>query len=150
MIKLVSGNILKVRVEALVNPVNTVGIMGGGLALQFKQTYPTMFHSYKKACDDGLVKLGKMHVFDLGTFASSPKFIINFPTKDHWRSKSQKSDIELGLIDLLNVIELTKIKSIAIPALGCGLGGLEWSEIHPTIESALYNLTDVSVLLFNP
>ena len=141
---------LNAPVEALVNTVNTVGIMGKGIALQFKQAYPQMFRAYEQACKAGEVQLGKVHVHDMGGLVGGPRWIINFPTKGHWRARSRKADIEAGLQDLVDTIQRLNIRSIAVPPLGCGHGGLEWSEIRPLIESALGNLPDVRVLLFAP
>jgi O-acetyl-ADP-ribose deacetylase (regulator of RNase III) len=149
MIKLTQGDILKADVEALVNTVNCVGVMGRGIALQFRKAFPENFKVYKKACENGEVKPGKMFVYDLNKI-SNPHFIINFPTKRHWRNKSRLEDIELGLQDLIKVIQQQKIHSIAIPPLGCGLGGLNWSDVHSLITEAFKILPDVTVLLFEP
>lgn len=150
MIETTEGNLLNAPVEALVNTVNTVGIMGKGIALQFKQAYPQMFRAYEQACKAGEVKLGKVHVFDLGGLVGGPRWIINFPTKGHWRAGSRKSDIEAGLQDLVDTIKRLNIRSIAVPPLGCGHGGLDWAEVRPLIESTLGRLPDVRVLLFSP
>ena len=150
MIESTQGNLLNAPVEALVNTVNTVGIMGKGIALQFKQAYPQMFRAYEHACKAGEVRLGKMHVVDLGGLLGGPRWIINFATKGHWRARSRISDIEAGLQDLVATIKRLNIRSIAVPPLGCGHGGLEWSEVRPLIESALGHLPDVRVLVFAP
>lgn len=150
MIEIAKGNLLHAPVDALVNTVNTAGIMGRGIALQFKQAYPRMFRGYEAACKAGDVRLGKMHVFDLGGLAGGPRWIINFPTKVHWRAKSRMKDIDAGLADLIATIRRLGIGSIAIPPLGCGNGGLNWSEVRPRIESALTELPDVRVLLYPP
>jgi O-acetyl-ADP-ribose deacetylase (regulator of RNase III) len=150
MIETTEGNLLNAPVEALVNTVNTVGIMGKGIALQFKQAYPQMFRAYEQACKAGEVHLGKMHVVDLGGLVGGPRWIINFPTKGHWRAGSRKSDIEEGLRDLVDTIKRLNIHSIAVPPLGCGHGGLDWADVRPMIESALGSLPDVRVLLFAP
>lgn len=132
------------------NTVNTVGVMGRWIALQFKQAYPRMFRAYEAACKAGEVRLGKMHVFDLGGLNGGPRWVINFPTKGNWRSKSQLKDIDAGLADLVGTIQRLGIGSIAIPPLGCGNGGLNWMEVRPRIESALSELPDVRVLLYSP
>ena len=132
------------------NTVNTVGIMGKGIALQFKQAYPQMFRAYVHACKAGDVQLGKVHVFDMGGLAGGPRWIIYFPTKGHWRAGSRKADIETGLEDLVHPIRRLNIRSIAVPPLGCGYGGLDWADVHPLIESAFGNLADVRVLVFPP
>jgi O-acetyl-ADP-ribose deacetylase (regulator of RNase III) len=150
VIEITKGNLLEAPVEALVNTVNTQGIMGKGIALQFKQAFPEMFRDYEKACKAGEVQLGKMHVFDLGGLAGAARWIVNFPTKGHWRERSRLTDIEAGLEDLVTTILRLGIRSIAIPPLGCGNGGLNWAEVRPRIEAAFTNLPDVNVLLFEP
>ena len=150
MLQIAQGNLLVAPVDALVNTVNTKGIMGKGIALQFKHTFPAMFRDYEKACKAGEVQLGKMHVFDLGGLADGPHWIINFPTKGHWRERSRLPDIETGLEDLVATILRLGIRSIAIPPLGCGNGGLNWADVRPRIEAAFNNLPDVNVLLFAP
>jgi O-acetyl-ADP-ribose deacetylase (regulator of RNase III) len=150
MIEFAKGNLLQAPVEALVNTVNTVGVMGRGIALQFKQAYPAMFRAYETACSADQVKLGKMHVFDLGGLTGGPRWIINFPTKGHWRAGSRIEDIETGLKDLVAAINHLGIRSIAIPPLGCGNGGLDWNDVRPRIEDALKDLTDVRALVYPP
>ena len=150
MIELTKGNLLDAPAEALVNTVNTVGIMGKGIALQFKQAYPQMFRAYERDCKAGEVKLGKVEVFDLGGLAGGPRWIINFPTKGHWRTGSRMADIETGLQDLVTTIKRLHIRSIAVPPLGCGNGGLDWNEVRPRIESAFAELPEVCVLVFAP
>lgn len=150
MIAIVHGNLLEAPVEALVNAVNTQGIMGKGIALQFKQAFPQMFREYERACRAGEVRLGRMHVFDRGDSTSEPRWIINFPTKGHWRERSRLADIELGLEDLVATIRQLDIRSIAVPALGCGNGGLNWTDVRPRIETAFVKLPHVNVLLFVP
>jgi len=150
MMKLTQGNLLAAPVEALVNTVNTVGVMGRGIALQFKQAYPIMFRDYERACKAGEVKLGKVHVFDLGGLGGGPRWIINFPTKGHWRADSRLADVEAGLNDLVATIRKLRIRSIAIPPLGCGNGGLNWDEVRPGIEAALAGLPVVEALVYAP
>lgn len=150
MIETAEGNLLEAPVEALVNTVNTVGVMGKGIALQFKQAYPAMFRAYERACKAGDVQLGKVHVFDMGGLAGGPRWIINFPTKGHWRAGSRKADIESGLQDLVATIHRLNIRSLAVPPLGCGNGGLDWAEVQPMINSALGQLPNVRVLVFAP
>ena len=150
MLQIAQGNLLVAPVDALVNTVNTKGIMGKGIALQFKHTFPAMFRDYERACKAGEVQLGKMHVFDLGGLAGGPHWIINFPTKGHWRQRSRLSDIETGLEDLVETVRRLEIRSIAIPPLGCGNGGLNWADVRPRIEAAFTYLPDVNVLLFEP
>ena len=150
MIEITQGNLLKAPAEALVNTVNTVGVMGKGIALQFRQAFPEMYRAYEKACKDGDLQLGQVQVFDLGGLVGGPRWIINFPTKGHWRAASRLPDVESGLVDLVAKIRKLGIHSIAIPPLGCGNGGLDWSEVRPQIEKAFQALPDVHVLLFEP
>lgn len=149
MIEHTTGNVLTADAEALVNTVNCVGIMGRGVALQFKNSFPANFKAYAEACSLEKVQPGHMFVFETG-YLSNPRYIINFPTKRHWKGKSRLEDIESGLADLRLVIEKLGIKSIAIPPLGSGLGGLEWRAVRPLIEAALADLTDVKILIFEP
>src|SRR5262245_395774 len=137
MITIRHGNLLEAPVEALVNTVNTVGVMGKGIALQFKQAFPKMYLAYEKACKAGEVQLGKMFVYDLGGLVGGPRWIINFPTKSHWQAASKISDVEAGLKDLVATIKNLRIKSVAVPPLGCGNGGLDWDDVRPRIEAAL-------------
>jgi O-acetyl-ADP-ribose deacetylase (regulator of RNase III) len=150
MTTLTQGNLLAAPAEALVNTVNTVGIMGRGIALQFKQAYPAMFRDYERACKAGEVTLGKVQVFDLGGLVGGPRWIINFPTKGHWRADSRMEDIEVGLKDLVATIRKLRIRSIAIPPLGCGNGGLDWNEVRPRIEAALAEVPEVAALVYSP
>jgi O-acetyl-ADP-ribose deacetylase (regulator of RNase III) len=149
MIQFTQGNLLEAETEALVNAVNTVAVMGKGIALQFKKKFPAMYREYERACAAGEVQLGKMHVVSVGGLAGGPRWIINFPTKGHWRSPSQMGDVESGLKDLVHVIHELQIKSISIPALGCGLGGLPWLEVRSKLENAFADVT-ATVLIFEP
>jgi len=148
MIELKTGDILQADAEALVNTVNCVGIMGRGVALQFKQAFPENFKTYAAACARKEVQPGRMLVFETG-FLANPKYIINFPTKRHWRGKSRIEDIETGLKALVDEIRKRDIRSIAVPPLGSGLGGLDWTEVRPLIEAALAEL-DVQAIVFEP
>ena len=143
------GDLLKEKVQAYVNTVNCVGIMGKGIALQFKMTYPDNYKQYKKACDKGEVRPGKMFITQINDIFE-PKFVINFPTKTHWKAKSKLEYIEKGLTDLVKEITKKNIKSIVIPPLGCGQGGLNWNEVRPLIEDRLSALEDVDVILYAP
>jgi O-acetyl-ADP-ribose deacetylase (regulator of RNase III) len=149
MLELVTGNLLEADTEALVNTVNTEGVMGKGIALQFKKKYPEMFQAYQRACKEGLVQPGRMQVYERREMIN-PRYIINFPTKRHWRSPSRIEDIKAGLKSLAEEIRKRHIKSIALPPLGCGNGGLDWSEVLPEIRSALADLTDVRLLVYPP
>jgi O-acetyl-ADP-ribose deacetylase (regulator of RNase III) len=149
MIEFRTGDILTADVEALVNTVNCVGVMGRGIALQFKNVFPENFRSYKVACVRDEVQPGKMFIYETGKF-TNPKFIINFPTKRHWRGQSRMEDIESGLKALVMEIHDRGIKSIAIPPLGSGLGGLNWADVRPRIEAALRGVNDLTVIVFEP
>ncbi len=147
MIEFTRGNLLEAKVDALVNTVNTVGVMGKGVALMFKEAFPGNFKDYEAACKKKAVKVGKMFVTKR---LISPRWIINFPTKEHWRGDSKLEWIESGLEDLKRVITENGIKSIAIPPLGSGNGGLRWEDVRPKIEAALSSLNDVTVLVYEP
>ncbi len=149
MIELGKGNLLKADVEALVNTVNCVGVMGKGIALQFKQAYPENFKAYEKACRAGEVRPGKMFIVPTNIM-QNPKFIVNFPTKRHWKGNSKIEDIKSGLTALIQDVQDLGITSIAIPPLGCGLGGLRWSEVKPLIEEAFSSVPSVKVLMYEP
>lgn len=149
MIEYKSGDILKDESEALVNTVNCVGVMGRGIALQFKKAYPENFKAYAKACQQGEVQPGRMFVFETGRL-TAPRYLINFPTKRHWRGKSRMEDIESGLEALAALLREKGIRSIAIPPLGSGLGGLDWGEVKSRIEGALDSLSDVHVAVYEP
>ena len=149
MIEIQQGNLLKVNAEALVNTVNCVGVMGKGIALQFKQAYHDNFRQYAKACRASEVMLGQMFVVSTDNLFN-PRYIINFPTKRHWKGKSKIEDIKSGLTALIQEIKQLGITSIAVPPLGCGNGGLSWKTVKPLIESAFLELPNVQVLLFEP
>ncbi|MGI8913186.1 MAG: type II toxin-antitoxin system antitoxin DNA ADP-ribosyl glycohydrolase DarG [Chloroflexota bacterium] len=143
------GNLLKTDAEALVNTVNCVGVMGKGVALQFKQAFPESYRRYVQACAAGEVQPGRMFVVPTDGLVN-PKFIINFPTKRHWKAKSRLEDIDAGLQALVEEVQQRGIRSIALPALGCGNGGLQWSEVRPRIEAAFAALAEVRVVMFAP
>ncbi|THB63365.1 MAG: Appr-1-p processing protein [Gammaproteobacteria bacterium] len=149
MIHYTSGDILHADVEAIVNTVNCVGVMGRGIALQFKKAWPENFKAYATACKHQQVKPGHMHVYKTEQLAN-PKFIINFPTKRHWRCASRLEDIESGLHALVESIKEFGIKSIAIPPLGSGLGGLDWAQVRQQIESITSSLVDVQIFIYEP
>ena len=149
MIEFTTGDILRADAEALVNTVNCVGIMGRGVALQFKNAFPANFKAYEAACAREEVQPGRMFVFETREL-TGPKFIINFPTKRHWRGKSRMEDIDSGLRALVAEIRNRRIRSIAIPPLGSGLGGLNWAEVRPRIEAALRGFDDLHVIVFEP
>lgn len=149
MITSAKGNILDADVDAVVNTVNTVGVMGKGLALQFKRRYPENFDLYKRACDSNELEVGRMFVTETHQL-SGPRLIVNFPTKQHWKANSRIEFIRDGLRDLVSIIRDRGITSIAIPPLGAGNGGLEWTRVRPIIEEALAPLEDVDVRIFDP
>ena len=149
MIELSHGNLLDADVEAIVNTVNCVGVMGKGLALQFKQRFPENFRRYQQACQAGEVKAGQMLIVPTGRLIN-PRYIINFPTKRHWKDPSRLEDIQTGLWALIAGVKRLGVRSIAVPPLGCGNGGLNWTRVAPLIESAFAELPEVNVLIFEP
>jgi O-acetyl-ADP-ribose deacetylase (regulator of RNase III) len=149
MIRYESGNLLRADAEVLVNTVNCVGVMGKGIALQFKQAYPANFREYEIACRAGEVQLGRVFVHEVGGF-TNPRYIFNFPTKKHWKGHSKLEDIAAGLVDMIQQVRRFDVKSIAIPPLGCGNGGLEWSVVRPMIISALEELSNVDIIVYEP
>lgn len=149
MIELKQGDILTADVEALVNTVNCVGVMGRGLALQFRKIFPENFKAYKAMCDRGELRPGKLFIYEQAQL-TNPRYIINFPTKDDWKDKSQIEYIDTGLEILGQEVRRLSIRSIAIPPLGCGLGGLKWSDVRPRIERAFSTLADVHILVYEP
>jgi O-acetyl-ADP-ribose deacetylase (regulator of RNase III) len=149
MIEITRGDIVRADAEALVNTVNCVGVMGRGIALQFRKAFPGNFREYKAMCDRKELHPGKVLVHDLGRL-TNPRYIINFPTKNHWKGRSRLEDIDAGLTALITEVRARGIRSIAVPPLGCGLGGLEWEDVRPRIQRAFASLPDVHVLLYEP
>lgn len=145
MIELRSGNILNAEVDALVNPVNTRGVAGKGLALAFKRAFPVQFKCWKDACSRGFVRIGRVWCDKAGD-----QHVVYFPTKDDWRNPSKLEYIRSGLSDLIEVVGIMGFESIAIPALGCGEGGLSWDDVRPLIEGAFQSLPQIRVLLYGP
>lgn len=150
MIRHAEGNLLDADVEAVVNTVNTVGVMGKGIALMFKEAFPENFRQYQAAVKRGEVEIGRMLVIERPVLTGGPRWIINFPTKRHWRASSRLEWIESGLEDLRRVVVELGIRSIAVPPLGCGNGGLDWKDVRPRIERALGSLPGVDVALYGP
>jgi O-acetyl-ADP-ribose deacetylase (regulator of RNase III) len=150
MITQSSGNLLDAAVDALVNTVNTVGVMGKGIALQFRRAYPDMYREYTKAAKAGDIRLGRMHVWTNDETLTGPRYVINFPTKSHWKAHSRLADIEAGLADLATVVQHLGITSIAIPPLGCGNGGLDWRQVQPLITRTFAPLPAVDVRVYPP
>ncbi len=149
MIEYKTGDITTEDAEALVNTVNCVGFMGKGVALRFKRVFPQNFKAYAEACERKEVRPGRMLVFETGRPAN-PRYIINFPTKQHWRAKSKMEDIDAGLRALTQEINRRGIRSVAIPPLGSGFGGLEWAEVRPRIEAALRGMEGLRVVIYEP
>jgi O-acetyl-ADP-ribose deacetylase (regulator of RNase III) len=148
MIRFTEGDILRDESEVLVNTVNCVGIMGRGIALQFRNAFPDNFKAYAKACQQQELQPGKLFVYETGRL--NPRYIVNFPTKRHWRGKSRLEDIEAGLDALVQFIRERQIRSIAIPPLGSGLGGLRWQDVKKRIERALADLPNVQITVYEP
>lgn len=149
MIVIMHGDILKADAEALVNTVNCIGIMGKGIALQFKKAFPENFLHYKAVCDRKELQPGKLFIYETSRLYN-PKYIVNFPTKNHWKEKSQITYIETGLSALMEEIRKRSISSIAIPPLGCGLGGLQWEEVRSIIIDIFEQEPHVEVQLYEP
>jgi len=149
MITEARGNLLEADVDALVNTVNTVGIMGKGIALQFKRAFPAMFREYERAAKSRELALGRMHVWPTQQM-TGPRYVINFPTKSHWKSRSKLTDIDMGLDALVATVRELQIRSIAVPPLGCGNGGLDWAVVQPLMMTKLSQLPDVDVIIYPP
>jgi O-acetyl-ADP-ribose deacetylase (regulator of RNase III) len=149
MITFTQGNLLEAQTEALVNTVNTVGVMGKGIALMFKERFAQNFRLYAAACKAKQVQTGKMFITSVNELGNGPRWIINFPTKQHWRSPSQIEWIRDGLQDLRRFLIEQQIKSISIPPLGAGNGGLDWPIVRQEIEQALQDM-EVEILVFEP
>lgn len=148
MIKFTQGNLLEAHTEALVNTVNTVGVMGKGIALMFKERFAENFRRYVVACKTKELQTGKMFVTQVDEL-DGPRWIVNFPTKQHWRAPSRMEWVIEGLQDLRRFLVEQQVKSIAIPPLGAGNGGLEWTAVREEIERALGDL-NVEILVFEP
>ncbi|WP_211665446.1 macro domain-containing protein [Leucothrix arctica] len=149
MITYQTGNILHDQADAIINTVNTVGVMGKGLALQFKKAFPDNFKVYKKACDDQVLETGSVLVVSLNS-VSAPFYIFNFPTKAHWRGNSKLEYIEQGLDSLKAEVSRLGLKSVAIPALGSGLGGLDWLQVDKLIQQSLAELPEIEWRVYPP
>lgn len=149
MIHYTHGNLLDASTDALVNAVNTVGVMGKGIALMFKERFPRNMEEYAKACKAKQVQTGRMFITETGELLG-PRLIVNFPTKQHWRASSKMEWIDAGLDDLRRCIGAYQIRSIAIPPLGAGNGGLHWLDVKPKIEAALSDLPNVEIHIYEP
>ena len=148
MIGYLRGNLLESGAEALVNTVNTVGVSGKGIALMFKDAFPENFRAYAAACQDNLIAPGGLFVTERHDMLG-PRFIVNFATKQHWRQPSRLPWIEQGLATLRQEIQQRGIRSIAIPPLGAGNGGLDWDTVKPLIADAMAGL-DCDILVYEP
>lgn len=148
MIQFCTGNLLKAPVEAIVNPVNCVGVMGKGLALQVKQAFPKVFPPYSQACRKKRLRPGV--ILTTPTGMSRPKYVIHFPTKVHWRDPSRIEYIERGLSALVSEIDRLHLSTLAVPPLGCGLGGLAWKDVQPLLKRAFVDLDGTDVLVYQP
>lgn len=148
MLEYTKGNLLDAPTEALVNTVNEVGVMGKGVALMFKERFPTASKRYIAASKEGQVRVGKVFVTESEELF--PKWIIHFPTKKHWRNPSKLDWIRDGLRDLVRVVRERGITSIAIPPLGCGNGKLDWADVRPLIEEAFAPFAGIEVLVYEP
>lgn len=149
MIEYRDGDLLADRSEALVNAVNCVGVMGAGVALAFRRRFPENFRAYAAACRRNEVAPGRMFVFETGA-ESPPRYLVNFPTKRHWRDTSRMEDLVAGVSSLREEVCARAIRSVALPALGCGLGGLRWPEVRAVIADGLRGLQEVRVTVYRP
>lgn len=141
-----TGDLLRADAQVLVNPVNCVGVMGNGLAVQFKLAFYGYFRSYEAACATGTLRPGVLHLYEV-----PDRLVVSFPTKRHWRNESRLEDIEAGLAQLVSTMRERGLKSVAIPALGCGLGGLAWTTVRPLVVKAFEEgLPEAHVMLFEP
>ena len=147
MLTFASGDIFAQPADVLVNPVNCVGVMGRGLAAQFKRRYPAVFRAYREACRAGELRPGRVLLLPAGS--ARPCAIAHFPTKRHWRDPSRVEDIDAGLRHLATTIRRLRVPSIAVPPLGCGLGGLDWHTVRPLIAARLHGL-DCAIAVFEP
>lgn len=147
-----NGDMFEERTDAIVNTVNCVGVMGKGVALEFKRRWPKNFNEYKRLCDHKGLTPGKMFVFDNSDFLTEGhhRYLINFPTKQHWRSRSKIEYVKDGLVDFVEQVRELGITSVAMPPLGCGNGGLDWEDVRPLIEDAVAELPDVRFVIFGP
>lgn len=146
-----TGDMFQESAEAIVNTVNCVGVMGKGVALEFKHRWPENFKAYKRLCDSQQLRPGKVYVHQVGDMLTDGRrFLVNFPTKDHWRAKSKMEFIDTGLDDFIAQILKLKIKSVVMPPLGCGNGGLDWSEVKALLTDKLTPIEGVDFIVFAP
>ena len=144
-VDVVVGDLFQARAQSLGNAINCVGVMGKGIALEFKKRFPIVYEDYVERCKRDEVKLGRPYLYR----NPDPPHVLNFPTKGHWRSASQLNDIVAGLEYLEAHYREWGITSLALPALGCGNGGLDWRIIRPTLHQHLSRL-DIPVAVYAP
>ena len=150
MIRMCDGSIFDADVEALVNPVNTVGVMGAGLAKKFKERWPGMFWGYESTCKAGELNVGEVFLWRPNWRNPDPRFIVCLPTKRHYRDASRLEDIESGLVAMIPKLQRFRVRSVAIPALGCGLGGLDWADVLPLIERVMGGVPGIETHIYPP
>lgn len=146
-LEIVRGDLFDAKVDALIHPSNCVATFGGGLSRQFRNRFPEIVLPYQRACKSGSIRPGHIHVYDRET--DSPRFIISLPTKRHWRDPSKIEDIATGLDALVDAVAALHIISVAIPPLGCGLGGLDWLDVEPLITAAAARM-NARVVVYSP
>jgi len=149
MIRIVDGNIFEADTQGIVNPVNCVGVMGAGLAKRFANFYPEMEAEYKTACNEGKLAPGKIFVWVIDTY-DELLYIFNLPTKEHWKDPSKMEYIRKGIAELIRTMDKHEVHSVAIPALGCGLGGLNWDDVSKEIVKQFQRKPDKTVWLYPP
>lgn len=149
MLHFTNADLFSIEAEAIINTVNCVGVMGKGIALEFKKRFPANFKLYEQACEQKLVQPGQMLIYDSAALFGH-RYIINFPTKRHWRAASRLEDVQSGLLDLRQQLQKLGIKSLAMPALGCGLGGLDWTQVRALIEQQLGDMHDIEIYVCEP
>lgn len=149
MIRFTEGNLLDTPAEAVVNTVNEFGVMGKGVALLFREHFPECSKAYMEAAARKQIRVGTMFVTETAQLLG-PRWVIHFPTKKHWRFPSKIEWVRSGLADLRKVVEARGIRSLALPALGCGAGGLDWHEVRLEVERALGELEEVDVTVYVP
>lgn len=150
-VRVVTGDLFADDAQCLVNAVNTVGVMGAGVAKQFAKRWPGMLDDYRRACRTGLCAIGHVYFWrNWGGLTPGPDWIANLPTKDHWRDPSQYSYVSHGLTSLVAGVSRREITSVAMPALGCGLGGLDFEQVLRQIEAAFVHSPDIDVRVYRP
>lgn len=151
-LRFTTGNMFESLGEAIVNTVNCVGVMGKGVALEFKRRWPENYRAYKRVCDTGALRPGKIFVFENQDMfdPQGRRFLVNFPTKDHWREGARMEFIDHGLDDFVSWMQRLRIRSVVMPPLGCGNGGLDWRKVREVIQEKLSQLTETDIIVFEP